>query len=182
MPVKFEIRPSTYIYMVLLVFFVPLKWLLAWVFAAGFHEVCHWLAVRLCDGDVYSITVGLGGAKMECSPMSNRKRLFAVLSGPIGGLFLVLFARWIPRTALCSWLLSMYNLLPLPHLDGGSALKILMGEKAFLLQKIFLILLSIGAVYVSLVLGFGFLPLGIVIILWLKNRNTPCKQSTCKVQ
>ena len=182
MPIKFEIRPGTYIYIVLLLFFVPLKWLFAWLFATGFHEVCHWLAVRLCDGDVYSITVGLGGAKMKCSPMSNKKRLFAVLSGPIGGLFLVLFARWIPRTALCSWLLSVYNLLPLSYLDGGNALKILVGKKAFFLQKIFLILLSIGAVYVSLILHFGILPLGIVVILWLKNRNTPCKQGACKVQ
>ena len=140
MQTKIDIKYNTYIYIVLLLFFVPLKWLLAWLFAAGFHEVCHWFAVKLCGGDVYSITVGIAGAKMECSSMKRTRRLFAVLSGPLGGLLLLAFARWIPRVALCSWLLSMYNLLPLLPLDVGTALEILLGEEIYILQKIFLIL------------------------------------------
>ena len=179
---KIDIRPNTYIYIVLLLFFVPLKWLFAWLFAAGFHEVCHWLAVRLCDGKIYSITIGFGGAEMECGPMTNKKRLFAVLLGPLGGLFLVLFARWIPRVALCSWFLSLYNLLPLLQLDGGRALEILFGEKALVLQKAFLIAISIIAIYASVILHLGLLPLGIIAVLWLKSRNFPCKPDICKVQ
>lgn len=179
---KIDIRPNTYIYIVLLLFFVPIEWLLAWMFAAGFHELSHWLAVRLCDGEIYSITIGLGGAKMECGPITKKKRLFAVLFGPLGGLFLVLFSRWIPRIALCSWFLSMYNLLPLLPLDGGRALNILLGNKFFILQKVFLILLSIGAIYVSVILRLGLMPLGVIAVLWLKNRNTPCKPGSCKVQ
>ena len=182
MQTKIDIRPTTYIYLVLLLFLVPIKWLLAWLFAAGFHEVCHWLAVKLCRGEVYSITFGIAGAKMECSPMTNKKSLFTVLCGPLGGLLLLVFARWIPRTALCSWFLSMYNLLPLLPLDGGRVLEILFGNKAFILQKIFLILLSIGAVFASIILHFGLLPLVIISVLWLKSRNTPCKPDACKVQ
>ena len=182
MPAKIDLKPNTYIYLVLLLFLIPIKWVLAWVFAAGFHEVCHWLAVKLCDGEIYSISIGLGGAKMECSPMSNKKKLFAVLSGPIGGLLPLLFARWIPRIALCSWVLSMYNLLPLLHLDGGRVLEILLGSKAVAIQKFFLIVISVGALYMSFVLQFALLPLGIIVILWLKSRNTPCKPSACKLQ
>ncbi|MBR5023234.1 MAG: hypothetical protein IKY18_08645 [Oscillospiraceae bacterium] len=182
MQTKFDIKPNTYIYIVLLLFLVPLKWLFAWVFAAGFHEICHWLAVRLCGGEIYSIMIGIGGAKMECGPMTKKKRLLAVLFGPLGGLLLVLFARWIPRVALCSWFLSLYNLLPLLQLDGGRALEILFGEKALVLQKIFLIVLSIVAIYVSVILRLGLLPLGIIAALWLKSRNFPCKPGGCKVQ
>ncbi len=182
MRTKIDIRLNTYIYIVLLLFFIPLKWLFAWIFAAGFHEVCHWFAVKLCGGEIYRITIGLGGAKMECSPMSNKKSLIAVLSGPIGGLFPLLFARWIPRTALCCWLLSIYNLLPLTSLDGGRAITILLGAKAAMIQKLFLLVVSIGAVYVSAVLHFGLFPLVIAAILWLKNRNTPCKPGACGVQ
>jgi len=182
MQAKIDIRANTYIYMVLLLLLIPLKWLLAWVTAAGFHELCHWLAVKLCGGEIYSITIGLGGAKMECSPMTDRKTLFAILSGPLGGLLPILFARWIPRTALCSWLLTMYNLLPLLPLDGGRALSLLLGSKAVLAQKLFLLVLSIAAIYVSVVLGFGLLPLGIIAVLWLKSRNTPCKPGASKVQ
>lgn len=182
MQAKINISPSTYIYMVLLLFLIPLKWLLAWTIAAGFHEICHWLAVKLCGGEIYCVTVGFGGAVMECSPMSNKRSLFAILCGPIGGLFLLVFAKWIPRTALCAWLLSMYNLIPLLPLDGGRALEILLGAKAYSLQKVLLILLSIGAIYASVIMHFGLLPLGLIIALWLKNRNTPCKPGACKVQ
>ena len=182
MPAKINIRPSTYIYIVLLLFFIPLKWLFAWMLAAGFHEVCHWLAVKLCGGEIYSITIGIGGAKMECGPMTNKKRLFAILSGPLGGLLPLFFARWMPRTALCCWLLSMYNLLPLLNLDGGRAVEILLGTKAVILQKIFLIVLSIGAAYLSVVLHFKLLPLVIIGVLWLKNGKSPCKLGSRKVQ
>lgn len=182
MPVKIDIRPSVYIYMVLLLFFVPLKWLFAWVFAAVFHEMCHWAAVKLCGGEIHSIKIGLGGAEIKCGPMSDPKRLFAVLSGPLGGLLPLLFARWIPRTALCCWVLSMYNLLPLLNLDGGRATEILLGSRAAVLQKIFLLALSVGAAYVSIVLNFGLLPVCVMVFLWLKSRNNPCKQDLCKVQ
>lgn len=182
MQTKINIKSTTYIYMVLLLFLVPLKWLFAWLFAAGFHEVCHWLAVKLCGGEIYSITVGIAGAKMECSSMKKTKRLFAILSGPLGGLLLLAFARWIPRIALCSWLLSMYNLLPLLPLDGGTALEVLLGTKIYILQKMFLILLSVIAIYVSVVLHFGLLPVVILAVLWTKSRNFPCKPGACKVQ
>lgn len=179
---KINVRPSTYIYLVILLFLVPIKWILAWMFAAGFHEICHLVAVKLSGGEIHRVIIGLSGAKIECSSLSKMKGLFAVLSGPIGGLLPLLFARWFPRTALCCWLLSVYNLLPLLHLDGGRAIEILLGSKAAVIQRIFLILLSFGAMYISFVLHFGLLPLGIIAILWLKNRNTPCKQSTCKLQ
>ena len=182
MQAKVNIRPNTYIYIVVLLFLIPLKWLLAWLLAAGFHELCHWIAVRLCGGEIYNVTIGLGGAKMECSPLSKGHQLFSLLCGPIGGLLPLLFARWLPRTVLCCWALSVYNLLPLLHLDGGRALEILLGAKAAWVQRIFLILLSLGVVYLSFALGFGLLPIGLMLILWLKSRNTTCKPSLCKVQ
>lgn len=182
MQTKINIKPITYIYVVLMVFLLPLKWLFAWLFATVFHEVCHWFAVKLCGGEIYSLTVGLDGAKMECGPMSNRKNLVSVLCGPFGGLLLVLLGKWMPRVALCSWFLSIYNLLPLLPLDGGRALEILFGQKARVFQRVFLCFLTFGALYALVILRFGFLPLVIVAALWLKNRNSPCKPGVCKVQ
>lgn len=181
---RVNVKPNTYIYLVLLLFLVPIKWLAAWLLAVGFHELCHWVAVKLCGGEVYVLTVGIGGANMECSPLSNGKRLFAVLSGPIGGFALVLLGRWFPRTALCSWLLSVYNLLPLLPLDGGRALEILLGQRpAFaFIEKLILILMSMAALYGVIVLHFGVLPLTIMAGLWLKHRKSPCKPRACRVQ
>lgn len=182
MQAKIVIKPITYIHIVLLLFLVPLKWLFAWLVAAGIHEVCHLLAVRLCGGEVFCIKVGITGAEIKSSSMEKKGRLFAVLSGPLGGLLLLAFAKWIPRIAICSWFLSIYNLLPLLPLDGGRAIEILFGDKVYIFQKIFLILLSVGSVYAALILHLGLLPPIIVAVLWLKSRNFPCKQSSCKVQ
>lgn len=182
MPGKINIKPNTYIYLVLLLFLVPLRWLLAWVFAAVIHEMCHYFAVRLCGGEIYRITIGLGGAEMQCSPMSRRKCFFAVLAGPLGGMIPVLFAQWMPYVALCCCALSAYNLLPLLHLDGGRAVEIIFGQRAVHIQRSFLILLTVCTVYSSFVMRLGLLPLVATVLLWLKNRNNPCKPGCCKVQ
>ena len=178
------VKPNTYIYLVLLLFFVPFPWLTAWLAAAAFHEFCHWLAVRMLGGRICRLTVGLGGAVMESDPLTAGKNLFSVLCGPVGGFLLVLLGRWLPRVAICSWVLSVYNLLPLLPLDGGRALRILVrDEKHFLVaEKVILLLLTATAICVTFVLRIGIFPLCIVGILWLKNRNSPCKEGVCKVQ
>lgn len=182
--VTINVKTNTYFYLVLLLLLMPLKWLGAWLLAICVHEFCHWAAVKLCGGEVYTLTVGVGGTEMVCSPLSDRRRLLAVLSGPAGGFALILLGRWMPRTALCSWLLSVYNLLPIYPLDGGNALEILLKGRAnfSVVQRTICIILTLVAIYVSTILDFGILPLAIIGGLWLKNRKSPCQQSVCKVQ
>jgi len=181
--VRVTVKPNTYVYLVMLIFFVPLKWMAAWLIAVSVHELSHYVGVKLCGGEVLEFSVGVGGAHMVCSPLENRRKLFSVLSGPIGGFALVLLGRWFPRTALCSWLLSVYNFLPLLNLDGGRALEILFGQRrASVVEKITLGLLSLAALYMAIILRFGFLPLAIVCILWLKSRKSPCKLRARRVQ
>ena len=177
------IKPNTYIYFVLLLFLIPAQWLLAWLIALSVHEFCHWAAVKISGGVIYELTVGIGGIKMQSSPLSDPKRFFCVLSGPIGGFFLVPARHWLPRTALCSWVLSIYNLLPFMFLDGGKALEILLGAPiAVVLEKMLLLLLSVAAIYAMFVLNLGILPVAVIAGLWLKSRKTPCKPRICKVQ
>ncbi len=181
---KITCNSSTYIYLAFLLLLLPIKWLTAWLIAVCFHELCHCLAVKLCGGENYHLRVGFGGAVISCSDLTNRKHLFSLLAGPLGGFLLVFLGRWFPRLALCSWVLSMYNLLPFLPLDGGQALRLLLSNdrKFNTFEKIGFILLTICSICISILMHLGVLPIVIVGILWVKNRKSPCKEQTCKVQ
>ncbi len=100
---------------------LPLNWIFAGLIAAGFHELCHCIAVWIVGGRVWEFRICAGGAVMDASPMSTVRELFCVLAGPIGGILLSLFFRWIPRVAICAVFQSAFNLLPIYPLDGGRA-------------------------------------------------------------
>ena len=181
---KITLNSSTYLYLAILLLILPVKWLIAWLIAVCFHEICHYLAVKLCGGESYLVRVGFGGAVISCSELTDGKHLIALLAGPLGGLLLAFLGRWFPRLALCSWVLSLYNLFPLLPLDGGQALRLLMknNKMFYTVERAILILLSVCGIYVSVVLHLGVLPIAIIGMLWVKNRNSPCKELTCKVQ
>ena len=111
-----------------LLLLLPLRWLVAAVFAACIHEFWHVLAIRLMDGRILEIRVGATGAVIETEPLSNTKEMLASLAGPAGSLSLLLFARWFPCTAFCALVHALYNLLPLYPLDGGRALECLLSK------------------------------------------------------
>jgi len=182
--VRISVKANTYIFFVLLLFLIPIPWLLAWVTAVFLHELSHYMAVRILGGNIYHITVSIGGMDMQTSPLTDGRHLIAILSGPIGGFLPVLFARQIPRLAVCCWILTLYNLLPLLPLDGGRMWEILLGRRQFfyVLQKILLGMLICGAVYAAVFLKLGILPLTIIGTLCVRNRKIPCKRSLCKVQ
>lgn len=181
---KITFNSNTYLYLAILLLILPVKWLIAWLIAVCFHEACHYLAVKLCGGESYHLRVGFGGAVISCSELTNKKHLFSLLAGPLGGLLLVFFGRWFPRVALCSWALSVYNLLPLLPLDGGQALRLLMknSQRFYTVERVILIVLTFCSIWASFLLRLGVLPVAIVGILWVKNRNSPCKEWACKVQ
>ena len=181
---KITVNSSIYLYLAILILILPIKWLFAWLIALCFHEFSHYLAVKLCDGKSYHLRVSFGGAVISCSELTDIKKLIALLSGPLGGLLLVFVGPWFPRLALCSWLLSLYNLLPLLPLDGGQALRLMMKNSKifYTVERTILIILTVCCIYASVILRFGVLPIVIIGMLWLKNRNIPCKELTCKVQ
>lgn len=181
---KLNIKPATYIFLVLLLFLVPISWLLGWVIAVTFHEICHYVAVKLCGGKVYSLNLNPGGANMQCSTMTGGKAIFCILFGPLGGLLPMLLGGVFPELALCSFLLSAYNLLPILPLDGGRALKIFLGDgKLFsIAQWTALVLLTGILLYFAFLLRFVLLPLAMILSLWLRSGKIPCKDSVYKLQ
>lgn len=172
---------------------LPLNWLLAAAGAAIFHELCHLLALRIYGGQFTGIHIGAGGAVIHAAPLPPGPALFCSLSGPLGGLLLLFFARWFPRLALCALLQSVYNLLPLTGLDGGHALAyflelILPPNTAQricrIIEQLLLLLLIFLCLYCTFILHLGLLPILAAGNLVLKGSGgkIPCKSRPMRVQ
>ena len=98
---RVEAAPSACILAALLLLTLPLRWLMAAVFAAGVHEICHVLAVRLCGGRIFRIQIGPAGAALETDSLSFPREMLCALAGPAGSLLLLFLGKWFPEAAIC---------------------------------------------------------------------------------
>jgi len=188
-----RITPAACITAALLLLLLPLNWLLAAAFAACFHELCHYAALRLCGVRPRQLRIGTNGAVMETDALSYGKELLCALAGPLGSFILLLTAGWFPRLAVCAAFHALYNLLPLYPLDGGRALHcgamLLLPPKAAEIVcsvsgKLCLSAISVAALYCTFVLDLGLLPILMAMLLLAKRQKTkiPCKPGRLGVQ
>ena len=176
----------------LLLLILPAKWLAGAFAAAMIHELCHWGMILLAGGCVYSLRIGLGGAGMETSPLTDIQELLCALAGPMGSFLLVSFRRIFPQTAVCALVQGTFNLLPLYPMDGARILRcgaaLLLPQYADGIIKIseaFTIAgLAVGGTCLFLEGSLGFGPLILTGIVILKGilRKIPCKAGRVGVQ
>lgn len=182
-----------YLILAMGILILPLRWIIALVLAAAFHELCHLGAVYLCGGKILDFRLNADGAVIMAEPMSRGRVLFCTLAGPLGALLLVPFARWLPATAVCALFQSMYNLLPIFPLDGGRAVRtvaqMLLPEETAdklcsVLQWICVGTVCGVAVYGAFALKLGVMPLLFALALLGKMnfRKIPCNQCGLGVQ
>ena len=119
----FSVAPGVYFFLALLILLIPLRWLLGAVVSITVHEFCHILAIRSFGVPIRSVQVGISGARIQTHDMSLWQELICALAGPMGGILLLLTAKWFPVTALCAGFHTLYNLLPVYPLDGGRILR-----------------------------------------------------------
>lgn len=120
---KWRIDGTTCIWWAILILLLPLKWGLAALCAAAFHEGCHWFVVAMLGGRVYHLRLTPSGALMETSAMEPWQELICALAGPLGSIALLGLSRYAPRLALCAVCQSIFNLLPVYPMDGGRAMR-----------------------------------------------------------
>lgn len=165
---RISVTPGLYFFLALLILLIPLRLLLGAMVSVAVHELCHILAIRACGVPIHSVQIGTCGATIQTQAMPLRQELVCSLAGPLGGLLLLLLARWLPVTALCAAVHSLYNLLPVYPYDGGRALRccaqlLLPDGMAGQLCRIvgFACLTGVGilGIYGTFVLKLGILPL-----------------------
>ena len=188
-----DISPGIFFGLAAAMLLLPLRWLLALIFAALVHEACHVLAVRLCGGQIGHIRFGAGGAVIQAFSLSPGKALFCTLAGPLGSLLLLPLARWFPRLAICAAVQSIYNLLPVQGLDGSHAFRYLAAvflppraaeSLCRITERLLLAALAFLGFYGTFILKLGVLPILIAGCLVIKGTSgkIPCKSGPMRVQ
>lgn len=192
---KFQIRtePKVVIALVILVLAIPIQWISAWLIAACTHELFHCVGVYACGGRIYDIRIGLNGAKIETGGLSVGKEVFCLLIGAVGTFSWLLFSHCFPRLSICAAMQSAYNLLPLPNLDGGQALRRVL-DAIFnpsvaecickCIQYITILLIVVFCLYCSIIWEMGILPILLAIIFLIRyvQIKIPCKRGRHRVQ
>lgn len=164
-----------------MILLLPLEWVVAAICAATFHELCHYMLVKMVGGHVYGLRLGASGAQLEVAPMSPVPEILVAAAGPVGSALLVLTARYTPRLAVCALVHCVFNLLPLFPSDGGRILRGALtqflpagvGERVFSAsQKILIWGLLLACAVAALRVGVVPVCFGILLILRQRKRRT----------
>ena len=181
-----DIRPEAYLLLCVSLLLLPFKLVFAWMVSAAVHESFHYAALRLCRCAVPCVRVGAFGAKMETGYLTPGKELICAAAGPLSGIILLLFVKYIPLISVFGLLHSIFNLIPMYPLDGGRVtrclVKILSGENRgeriaeVIDYAVAAVLLGL-AIWGMIKLILGPMPLICVILLIWKNYKVKC---SCK--
>ena len=135
---------------------------------------------RLLKIPIRHIHFGTSGIVIQLPSMQPWQELLCAASGPISGLIPMLLLRYLPEAALCSLLLTFYNLIPIYPSDGTRILRVIL---SFLFRNstvtilisviatlacLFIILLG---VYGTFFLRLGVLPLALGVFLLLRRKR-----------
>lgn len=166
---------------------LPLPWLLGGLLAGTVHELGHLLALILWGGDIRMLEVHPFGARIQADIPQRLPAMLCALAGPSAGLLLLPLAQQFPTLSLCALAQSLYNLLPLPGLDGGTVVHILTQNRPKLANSIFLLtrILLTGAL-VALACLDGSYRQAFFVLFWGLVRlflgKSSCKPAVFAVQ
>lgn len=135
MKCRFSVSPWAALAAALLFYISDGRTLSLFLLPVFFHELGHWLVLRLFGCRVTELRWELSGLCIRyAGDPGLLARVFSALAGPLAGLLYALIAaRFGPSGELSagiSLLLSLFNLIPAQPLDGGRAAEALLRPQA----------------------------------------------------
>ncbi len=173
--IRFDISAGAILLFALIYFFDGNGVVSALVPAALAHEAGHILALRACKRRLTRVFVSPTGAELDYAPrLEGGRRILCLIAGPLAGLAYTVAACTLGGTFLdlsgtVSFVLSVFNLLPILPLDGGQVIGAILPERnarAISLGAALLFLAG-GAVLVLRFHSFALFGMG----LWLVVAN-----------
>ncbi len=178
MKFQIKIHPVFWILLSFALIFVPVSWVFSWITASLIHELFHIIALQVCGQNIRQIYIGASGAEIEAELEPGIKTALCAMVGPLSGFLLLSVAHTFPKIAICGFLQSISNLIPVAPLDGS---KILSGIFYALFKKetaskishyieiLFKITVCIVVCYSVIRFKLGILPLIFLYIFFTKK-------------
>lgn len=154
------------------------------LFAALVHELGHLLALRLCGGILHKLCLGCCGAVIYCKmPMHRLQKVIVCFAGPLASFVLYGIAAIMGVYVLAgaSLVLGLFNLMPIPPLDGGMILQHAIGEAHGMLCALLSCVTAVALLAFGILLayhGFGIWLLAISIAVVLQMTKGLAKSHT----
>ena len=180
-----QVEGSGYLFLAVLLYMLPFRWLMGIALAAGIHELFHMITLFIFRVRIHRISLRGFGLVLETDAMDPSVEALCALAGPVGSFCVLLLGEYIPEAAVVALFQGLYNLLPFYPLDGGRVVRsILPDTLCDSIEAFFWILLLAFAIWLWIAwdLGMGTVLIPLWTIFGMIRRKIPCKQGNLAVQ